>query len=217
MNRGRRGTVAVLLAAAVLCGLLAGCGLSNRAKVTTLSVDESGELTHSIIEPVGSDATTESLSAYIEEELQTSESVSGSSDTKEGGIRLTSCEVRDETASIVLTYKSWEDYEAFNGTTCFIGTISEAEAQGFDVESAELYDESGSAIQNKEELSQRASEWKVLVFDEPMSVRVPDKILYTTANLDVTGRLTAAEKNKKTDQSATYDPEEREITYVIYK
>lgn len=188
---GRR--IAALASSFVLVCSLAACGLSNQSDVTTLAADENGKLTHTIIESVGENDTAKELSNYIEEQIDEADSaVSSASDASAGTVSLKSCKVSNGKATIVMEYSSFQAYENFNRTVCFLGTIEEAEAAGYDVTGQQYYDENGKAADNQEELTQRANEWNVLIFEEPMNVRVADKILYTTANLEVTGRLTAS-------------------------
>lgn len=196
---GRR--ISAVAAAFVLAACLAGCGLSNRSDVTTLAADENGKLTHTIIESVGENDTAKELTSFIEEQIgETEETVSSSAES--GGIRLNSCKVSDGTATIEMEYDSWKDYEDFNKTTCFLGTIEEAENLGYDVYGQQFCDENGNRAENQDEITQRATEWKVLIFEEPMNVRVPDKILYTTDNMEVTGRLTASWKESASDDAS---------------
>lgn len=174
----------------LLISLIAtGCGLSNKGKVTTLAVDENGVLTHTLIEPVEAGTQKEALEAFVEEEI---EALYGpaSDENAERPVTLESCSVSGKTAELKLVYQSGDDYQSFNGTTCFCGTIAEAEALGFET-GRRFLDEEGQ-VADDEIISERAKEWKILIFEEPMDVRLPDKILYATPNVKITGRLTAS-------------------------
>ncbi|MGI6117971.1 MAG: hypothetical protein ACOYBC_06225 [Bilifractor sp.] len=196
MNRTWKKRVRGAAAALIFAAALSGCGLSNQSNVTTLSVDEDGKLSHTIVESVGDETTAKELRQYIEEQISSGESLSASSssDGDAGKIELKSCKISDGTATIELSYPSWKAYENFNQTTCFLGTLKEAKEQGYDF-NVSLYDENGKLVTDKEDLTTRETEWKVLIIEEPMNVRVPDKILYTTSNMEVTGRLTASWKD----------------------
>ncbi len=198
--RGRR--IAALASSLVLACSLSACGLSNQSDVTTLAADENGKLTHTIIESVGESDTAKELSDFIENQIGSAgESASASSGTSDGTISLKSCKVSGKKATIVMEYGSYQAYEKFNRTVCFLGTIRDAQSAGYDVTGQTFYDENGTAAGNQKEITQRANEWNVLIFEEPMNVRVPDKILYTTSAMDVTGRLTASWKGNTADSS----------------
>lgn len=198
----------LLLVGAVIMILLAGCGLSNRSDVSTLIADENGRLTCALVEPLEDGFTQAELEDFIRAQI-------GDLD-----ITLGECSLRDDGLRIELTYESAEDYAAFNGTACFCGTVAEAKEAGYDFAPA-LIDENGEPA-DLETIEERAKEWKVLIFEEPMNVRVPDKVLYTTENLKVTGRLTADWKEKPAATDSE-EPANRlaiddfEIAYVIYK
>jgi hypothetical protein len=197
--RGRR--IAALALSLVIACSLSACGLSNQSDVTTLAADENGKLTHTIIESVGENGTEKELTAYIKEQIG-STGDSASSSAAGDSVSLQSCKVSGGKATIVMEYSSYQAYEDFNRTACFLGTISEAEKAGYDITGQTFYDENGTAAGNPEEITQRANEWKVLIFEEPMNVRVPDKILYTTSTMKVTGRLTASWKNETQDSAS---------------
>ena len=237
--RGRR--IAALALSLVLACSLSACGLSNQSDVTTLAADENGKLTHTIVESVGNDGTEQELTAYIKEQIKGTEDADSSS-ASGGSISLESCKIRGGRATIVMEYSSYREYEDFNRTGCFLGTISQAETAGYDVTGQTFYDEKGNPAENQEEIRQRANDWKVLIFEEPMNVRLPDKILYTTSALEVTGRLTASWKKEAENAasasvsvsgasvsdsssgtggaenvSGKFEPETGTLTYVIFK
>ena len=90
---------------------------------------------------------------------------------------------------ISLSYASCADYAAFNQVTCFLGTLQEAEDAGYEVERTWL-DESGAAG-DMALIRERFREWKVFIISEELNLKVPDKILYASDNVRITGRLTA--------------------------
>jgi hypothetical protein len=187
MKRNNRNRKQMLLAGA-LAGAIgiaaAGCSLPNSNENTSISADETGVITETVVESVGEDSFTEDeLKQYIEQEI------ADYTDSGGGKVSLTKCTVANRTAETVMTYATCDDYAKFNNVTCFLGTIQAAEDAGYDV-SQSFVDKKGAAA-DAEIISERAKEWKIFICEEPVQVRLPDKILYATDNVTITGRLTA--------------------------
>ncbi len=172
-----------LIGLLVFSPLLTGCDAA-RSTTTSLTIDENGRVTEEIVEKQGKeDYTQEELTAYIEQELELYNR------GKEGAIQLNSCTVLNGDVKISLSYASCADYAAFNQVTCFLGTLQEAEDAGYEVERTWL-DESGAAG-DMALIRERFREWKVFIVSEELNLKVPDKILYASDNVRITGRLTA--------------------------
>ncbi len=177
-NRRLTAAVSVVLLA---CSFTA-CSLPNSNANSTVAVDDEGLVTETIVESTNGDTYTEDeLEEYIENEITQSGI---------GTVSLDSCSISNDSVEIVMKYDSVEDYSAFNGVPCFIGTLQEAEEAGYDIWNQTYYDSAGN-VADRETLEQRAKEWKIFIVSEPIYVRVPDKILYATDNVSITGRLTA--------------------------
>lgn len=105
------------------------------------------------------------------------------------GIREESFEAADGSAKAVLIYTSADDYENFNETTLFMGTVQEAENAGFDFESImqAVSNEDSSRILTQATLDQLLSN-ETIILTEQMDVVLPkkEKFLYATPNLGVT-------------------------------
>ena len=181
-RRWLRLAVGFLVASAVFS--LTGCSLPNSNENTTLSVNDTGAVTENIVEAKGSEEYTEDdLKQYIET------AVSDYNTSDEKAVKLESCSVDSSSVTIKLTYASMEDYSRFNHVTAFLGTLAEAEKAGYSMDQSFLDRNGGPA--DAEVLSSRAKEWKVIILSEPVMVRLPDKILYATDNVSITGRLSA--------------------------
>lgn len=173
------------LVAAASVGM-AGCSLPNSSQNTSLQVDDTGAVTETIIDTKDGDYTEDELASYIRDSI-------ASYDTGEdSAVSLDSCRINGSAVKIVMKYKTVQDYSSYNSVPCFLGTLQEAEDAGYDINQTWIT-ASGSAA-GEDDLSQisaRKKEWKVFIVSEPVYVRVPDKILYTTENVTTTGRLTA--------------------------
>ncbi|MEE8886335.1 MAG: hypothetical protein SOI56_07205 [Eubacteriales bacterium] len=184
----------VITAAAVFAS---GCTLPNSANNTSIQVDEEGAVTETIIETRDDDFSEEELTDYINNSIQEYDSDGDPS------VTLDSCKVDGNSVHIVMKYNSVEDYSNFNQVTCFLGTIQEAIDAGYDVDQA-WYDADGNAATEDDttQISERKNEWKIFIVSEQIGVRVPDKILYTTSNVTVTGRMTANVDTVMADSSS---------------
>lgn len=190
--------LAMLALASMMFG---GCGSDANNLKCSLSVDEDGSLTQTIIDTPDEGMSEEDLESYINQQI--------SERQESGKISLDSCKVSSKEVKIVLTYNSCEDYEAFNNMECFVGTIKEAEAAGYNFD-ATMVDKKGETA-DKTVISERKDEWKVLIVEEPMNVKVYDKVLYTTENAEITGRLSAA-VNADAEEDADQSVEDQTVS-----
>ncbi|MEE0954181.1 MAG: hypothetical protein U0L49_00025 [Eubacterium sp.] len=215
---GRKQKFIAFLLICVIAASLAfsGCSLPNSNENRTLAADEEGVLTETIVEDMAADDTftEDDLNYYVKQQIM---AYQGSED---GGVTLETCDIRDHAVKIVLKYKSAEDFAGFNKTTCFLGTIKDAEKAGYSFDRP-LKDSFGNAADTGE-LSSRSSEWQVLIVSEPMYVRLYDKILYSSDSVTITGRLTATVGTDKQNTPAQtgadrFSTDTVEDAYIIYK
>ena len=178
-------TAAILAVLLVLSGtVFSGCGMGVRSASTSLTIDETGKLLEEIVESQGNDDfTEEELISYIDQEIELYNR------SREGAVKLNTCSVQNGEVKISIEYASCDDYAAFNQVTCFAGTLQEAEDAGYEVERVWL--EPTGTRGDMEIIRERFKEWKVFIVSEEIGVKVPDKILYASDNVRVTGRLTA--------------------------
>lgn len=121
------------------------------------------------------------------------EAVSSYNQEKGGsGVSRKYFRVADKTAVVVLDYQSAEDYQDFNGTPLFMGTVGDAQSEGYDFESimAAVSHEDSSRILNQATLDQLTDN-EVIILTEQVNVVMPRGILYATPNLGVTDELHA--------------------------
>ncbi|MBR2562336.1 MAG: hypothetical protein IKE31_09375 [Eubacterium sp.] len=176
-----------LLLAAVLTCLVSGCTMPTTNN-TTVTIDETGKLTEEIVESQeDSEFTAEELEAYVEEALAVY-----NRGKEAPAITLDSCRVENKNVRLILSYANYADYAAFNQVTCFQGTLKEAEDAGYSMDMTWL--EPNGQEGDLEIIRERLKEWKVMIVSEPINVKVPDKILYASENVDISGRLTATVK-----------------------
>lgn len=178
---------------AIACVLSSGCAFPGRSGSNVLSVDEKGVLTEKIQE-------SDSGGGYTEDELKQyiTESIKAYDSSDDAAVKLDACKIDGDTVKIEMTYRTVQDYSNYNNVPCYLGTLDQAKAAGFDVDQNYL-DEDGKEG-DQALIRQRAKEWKVFIVSEPVDVRTPDKILYATDNVSITGRLTAEVQSVREEQ-----------------
>ena len=131
---------------------------------------------------------SDELEQEIDEAVSSYNKANGANSVKQGAFSAA-----DGEAKVVLTYRDAKDYEAFNGVPLFIGTVQEAQDQGYDFESimSAVCQEDSSRILNQETLAQLSAH-EVIVLMEQLDVVLSKEILYATPNLGVTDGLHAA-------------------------
>lgn len=184
------------------CGifLLAGCG-NSVPEGNAISVDKKGTITSTITESFDKDFyDADELKEEIDSEL-----ADYNKTFAKDHISLKKFEVKNGTAVLQMTFAGSDDYSSYNEEELFVGTVSEARAEGYDL-SGELLDPNGA----KTDFSslEAGDEAKVLILetDDACQVLVPGEILAVSAggNVTVTGKKQAA-------------VESAGLSYIIYK
>lgn len=107
----------------------------------------------------------------------------------DGSVKEESFSVENGNAKVVLIYRSAADYQSFNNTTLFRGTVQEAEDSGFDFESImeAVSNEDSTKILTQATLDQLLAN-QTIILTEQVNVVLPRRwsILYATPNLGVT-------------------------------
>lgn len=161
--------------------LVAGCaGGNSDLNETTLMIGSKGEITHHIVESFDK-------SYYNEDELrsqineQVSDYCSNKGDDKL--IKLKELKILDGVATAELVFKDYNDYAAFNEVDFFYGTVKEAIAADYptDVTLKSADDDDTIGKYEFESLTDN----RIIVTSEPVLIKTPGKIAYTTANIDV--------------------------------
>ncbi len=121
------------------------------------------------------------------------DAVSAYNDENGGGVKQTSFSVTENTAHLVMTYDSAEDYERFNDTTLYVGTVQGARDEGFDFASimSSVSNADSSKILNEATLEQLLTN-DVIILTEQANVVTAKGILYATPNLGVTDETHAS-------------------------
>lgn len=178
MQKGIR-TVAVL--SAVLC-FLGGCAGKEKALTAdtdTIILKEKGSI-------VGYITGEFDENRYSYEQLQAlmdSEIASYCTQTAEEAVVLDKSELTEEgILTVVMTYRSAEDYSAFNQEIFFYGTIEEAVLAGYDLRTLTMRDASDAEITvGRTELEAMPDSY-ILITEDPSNIRGYQKVAYIGLN-----------------------------------
>lgn len=166
--------------------LLSGCSDTGNIEQNTIVVKKDGTILGAIIEDFSdSKYVSEELKTMLEEEIAAYNAKAG-----EGKVALETYEVtEDKKVKVYLEYASFEDYAGFNEETFFVGTVSEAYEAGYEFVDMENVTEEGNPI-GKADVLEKGS-MKMVIFEEPVHVRVNGKITYVSSGVAAEGKKEA--------------------------
>lgn len=162
---------------------LAGCGdspVEENAYETTVSFDKDGKITEVIVEPFDQPYYTEDgLRAFFQEKIKDY----NSTNIGNGTVELKTLSVEDGIARATLIFDSDDTYKAFNGSSVFFGSVSEAYDKGYITETVLKSYGSEETISKNDLMKMNKS--TIVVVSESIRVICPGKIAYTSANVEV--------------------------------
>lgn len=191
-------------------GVLAGCAQKAVVEESTVFIGRKGQITSVDVEKLDKDYYDETeLQNYIADHI--AEYVMEFGET----VKQEEFTVEDSVARLKLSYETCEDYCRFNEKELFVGTILEAQAEGYDfaVEFNQVSMEDGEAVVspavNADVLADDG--YKVAVIRANTTVEVSGKILYVSSeNTEVLGKKTVRIAGGESDEEAI-------LSYIIYK
>ncbi len=190
MKRKIRGLLLVSMVLAAM--FLSGCSNTGNIERNTIVVKKDGSVLGAIIEDFSdSKYVSEELKAMLEEEIAAYNAKAG-----EGRVTLETYEVtEDKKVKVYLEYASFEDYAGFNEETFFAGTVSEAYEAGYEFVDMKNVSGEGAAM-GKADVLEKGS-MKIVIFEEPVHVRVNGKISYISSGMTVEGKKEAVADNEE--------------------
>ncbi|MCD7981691.1 MAG: hypothetical protein LUF32_05190 [Clostridiales bacterium] len=118
--------MAALFAAAALIPLLSACGSADITE-NTLELKKDGSIVEYTVEDFSASYyDADELESFVDTEVEAYLA------ENDGSIRVSRNEVEDQTAYLTIKYDSAETYADFNGIECFVGSIVQAQAAGYD-------------------------------------------------------------------------------------
>ncbi len=165
---------------------ITGCGQDLTADTTTLIITKEEQVTHVMVESFNElEYDKYALQVMIQEEVDAYNLSKGiiSSD-EDANIQLTSLNVESQVAEAVMTYASAQDYVDFNSSFLFVGSMAEALGDGYLEKDLVLVSNGTDETYAYSQLSQELfEEYTVVISDEQLVVRTPNKIKYYTEGL----------------------------------
>lgn len=184
-----------------LVASLYGCADSeNSEDVTTVSIDKSGKVTGTIVETLDKEYyDIEELKTIIDADIAQYNEQAG-----EDKIILESTDMNEQLAKAKITYADGESYAAFNDMIFFTGTVEEASAAGYEIDSADLkcVDETADAASYLADSSMR-----VIILEEPVRVRTFGNIRAMSSQMTLV--------NKK--EATAVENEEQQLYLILFK
>lgn len=179
--------------------LLTGCQNQSAIDVTTLQINKDGTVSITLVE----DFEKPYYDISELEAVVTAEADDYNKETGKQSVTVEKVSSKETTAIVKMTYDTAKDYEVFNRTVFFAGTLAEAENKGYMFREplASVAKDGGTitASQAKE------AGYFVLVVQEKMNIKVPGKVLYTSNTVST---VSAKEVSVTDDES---------ISYIIYE
>lgn len=196
MRRFTKAVLPILL----LSTVLGGCGAT--ADYSSLRLNSKGGVTQTIVEEWDQEQ-------YDKQELETQ--ITSDIASYGSAIRLDSIKTGDTSIVVKMTYADVDTYTAYNNVPLFAGSIAACQAAGYLLE-GEFKDADGEAMDRTSVLNM-GDGCTVLVFQEPVEVTVPGKILSYSSTLEMTGKKTVkAVQDEGSEEILLSAP-----VYVIYK
>lgn len=191
----RKGFIALTLLS-ILC--LAGCGEGKNESL--LCVEKDGTVKSYIVE----DFTASYYNADELKESVTQDILSFNEDYDNAAVELTNFEAGEGILRATIEYQSAEAYEEFNEEAMSFGLLAEV-SEKYDID-ADFYDVKN--MENKLDFSDITDEnYNIMIFTEPVSVKVPGKVLYISDGL----------QKGNSSKSVTVTDDKEEIYYIVYE
>ena len=170
----------------VIAGTLAGCGQDKTPEVKSVSIGKDGMITHQIVGGFEQNYDMDEI-----EKLASDRVAEYCADNGADSVTLESVEKTDDKVLIKLNYATAQDYSDFNHREMFVGTVAEANEQGYKLENVAFV----SADGNPMEISYIEDHDKTQIAiigtkpTEELVVNIYGKVLYinqsATSDLDV--------------------------------
>lgn len=114
----------------LVLGMCTGCGKNYEAKKSTLFIESDGGVLSKDIEAFDThEYSKESFRKYVNQRI---DDYNKKMDSK--AIKLKELEFNNDNAILTISYKSYKDYSKFNDIDLFVGSVSDAVAEGYSID-----------------------------------------------------------------------------------
>ncbi|MBO4213690.1 MAG: hypothetical protein J5876_01745 [Lachnospiraceae bacterium] len=183
--------ISITLIISLILVLLVGCGSGIKTDESAISVKKNGKITGVSIEAFDkSYYSEEELSDFVEKTIKEYQQENGDS-----SVKLESLKVEEGKATLYINYETPTDYAKFNGEELFVGTILDAMAAGYNLDTT-YYEVSGTTLGTATSIDLIDDDYKVVIVKEKIRVIVPGKIKFVSDNLTIIDKNTVTPTNK---------------------
>ena len=211
MRRGKR----MLLVLALSFGIV-GCGQDKAPEVTSVSIGEDGTIVHQIVGGFEQNYyEMDGLTALAEERV-----AEYCTDNGADSVKLESIEEKDGNILIRFQYATDQDYSDFNQRELFVGALTEAEEQGYPLESVAFISADGKPMEIGYIEEQDDKQIAIIATkpSEELVVNTYGKVLYINqsamSDLDVSF---SGKKGVYITYPANGDTGEAALSYIIFE
>ena len=172
-NKSKKRNIQNVILIVLLVFLVSGCGQSMEPEVSSIFIDNKGQVTGAWIEDFSQD--NYNLEELIE--MTNSEIATYNDYIQEERVKLISLTEENNIVKLMIQYKSYEDYKNMNQEELFVGTVTHAIEKGYEFEAA-LAD-----VKNPDKMLEQSGihelgDRKVVITNEPMHIVVPKNIKF---------------------------------------
>ncbi len=181
---------------------IAACGLGKQTEQTKITISKDGMVSMQIIESFDKPY-------YNQDELRQkvlTEVANYNRNVGNGNISVEKVEVKNQYAKVIMVYAGPEDYAQFNGNTFFIGSTTEAQEAGYDLNTVLSGTEDTMETIGMSDILMM-TDYRILITDSKEPITLDGKADYISDNVTVS-------KNKKT---ITLAQETDMLAYVIFQ
>ena len=211
MRRGKR----MLLVLALSFGIV-GCGQDKAPEVTSVSIGEDGTIVHQIVGGFEQNYyEMDGLTALAEERV-----AEYCTDNGADSVKLESIEEKDGNILIRFQYATDQDYSDFNQRELFVGALTEAEEQGYPLESVAFISADGKPMEIGYIEEQDDKQIAIIATkpSEELVVNTYGKVLYINqsamSDLDVSF---SGKKGVYITYPANGDTGEAVLSYIVFE
>ena len=211
----RREKISMLILT-VTC-MLAGCGGEKTPEVSSLSIDKEGKVSHQIVGQFEQEYyEKDGLMSLAQERV-----AEYCADNGEGSVVLGEVDEQDGKVLIHFDYASGADYSAFNGRELFLGTLEEAQGQGYNLDHLAFTSPKGQPMEISD--IEEPEKMQVMIIGmkptEELLVKTFGKVLYVnqSAHTDLDVSFAGKSGVNISYPTAESGAGDSELSYIIFE
>lgn len=170
----------VIIIMAMILTMLSGCNMTQEhVNESTIFVNRDGTIKSIVVEDFPQNTYDENdLKQMIHDDIWAYNNLHDVTD-----VRLISCEVESDTATVEIQYNSSSDYAEFNNRDFYFGTVSAALDAGY-AKNVTLKNAHGVNTVSGSVINDMAT-YHMIVFDEDVKIQTYASVLYYSENLNI--------------------------------